>query len=897
MTELFRKKPFNLLVAKNNGQEWLPYYAHAMDVAGVIQYLLSNWVPIHIYNTIAEKHSKVNLQNLCSFIALVHDIGKLTSLFQTRICETSTILKSRIEKTELFIPSISDYLEPSKTPHSFAGEAILLRAGCPQGIASIIGSHHGSPYNGVLDPEDLIDNYEENFFGRFGKHSRQGKKWNQIQNDWIDIALELSEFHDIADLPDIDVPDQLILSGLLIMADWIASNSYYAPFISVEDTGIDLFYPQRIRQICENLNLPDQWLPDSFYIDDDMFAEKFGFAPNEMQRQMIQKIEDSDSPGIYVLEAQMGVGKTEAALSSAEVLASRWNCEGVFFGLPTQSTANGIFPRLISWAESQSEGAQYSIKLAHGMAMLHEGYRELFRGRARQNEDQESSLVVHPWFEGRKQTLLSSFVVGTVDQLLMAALKQKHVMLRHLGLAGKVIIIDECHAYDAYMNRYLERALEWLGIYKVPVILLSATLPAQRRIRLVEAYLGKYSKHESEMEKWMKTDAYPLLTYTDNGEIKQCPIKCGAQNKTVIISKIEVDDITNILKSKLSNGGCAGIIVNTIHQAQILFDCIQAEFPHYETRLLHARYTMADRKRIEAELLERIGKKSKSSNRNLIVIGTQILEQSLDIDFDILFTQLAPMDLLLQRIGRLHRHSFRSRPKLLEQPLCYVFGCTELDEGSKYIYGEWLLKRTEILLPEIIKIPQDIPLLVQETYRNLTAENDLYQYWIQAMEQQHNKEKRAESYRIPSKKVLEDTLHGLLDSQIGDRESDALARVRDGETSISVMLMVYKGEGKVGFLPWLAYEDISTDHVPSEEEAREIVLQKIQLPGVLSRYCFNECIEQLEKQNILYLQEWQQSRLLQGELVLLLNSDLEAELCGYKLLYDIKYGLKCGKEE
>ena len=151
-----------------------------------------------------------------------------------------------------------------------------------------------------------------------------------------------------------------------------------------------------------------------------MFRDKYGFLPNEMQRQMLRAVEDTGTPGIYILEAQMGLGKTEAALSAAEILASKWHCEGLFFGLPTQATANGIFPRLKGWAENQSEGVQLSIRLAHGMAMLQKGYRELiFHGHAIQNEDENGGLIVHQWFEGRKQALLSSFVVGTIDQLLM----------------------------------------------------------------------------------------------------------------------------------------------------------------------------------------------------------------------------------------------------------------------------------------------------------------------------------------------------------------------------------------------------------------------------------------------------------------------------------------------
>ena len=260
---------------------------------------------------------------------------------------------------------------------------------------------------------------------------------------------------------------------------------------------------------------------------------RFGFAPNAVQRAVLEAVDTAAEPGILILEAQMGVGKTEAALAAAEIMANRFGLGGVFFGLPTQATANGIFPRLLGWADTQSEETlPQAIKLAHGMAELNESYLRL-QGRGVQLEEdaqEEHQVQVHQWFRGNKQALLANFVIGTVDQLLLAALAQKHVMLRHLGLAGKVVIIDECHAYDTYMNCYLDRALEWLGWYKVPVILLSATLPARRRTELVEAYQqkkgcpGRAVENQlrlsaADMDEWRrgKADGHPIGCTRSNG--------------------------------------------------------------------------------------------------------------------------------------------------------------------------------------------------------------------------------------------------------------------------------------------------------------------------------------------------------------------------------------------
>jgi CRISPR-associated endonuclease/helicase Cas3 len=477
----------------------------------------------------------------------------------------------------------------------------------------------------------------------------------------------------------------------------------------------------------------------------------------------------------------------------------------------------------------------------------------------------------------------------------MAALQQKHVMLRHLGLAGKIVVIDECHAYDAYMNCYLERTLEWLGIYKVPVILLSATLPAKRRARLIEAYRGK--RFDTEPEGWRGNKAYPLLTYTDGDNVRQCVIPVDTPGKEIKIIRAESNEIVNILKKKMSGGGCAGVIVNTVNEAQRMAEEIRVEMPDYTVLLIHARFTMADRQQIEEEILRRIGKTSTPETRRLIVVGTQILEQSLDIDFDFLITQLAPMDLLLQRIGRLHRHGYRERPELLKKPMCIVCEAEELDEASRTIYGDWLLRRTKGLLPNTIHIPKDISPLVQETYRDMMENEELYPYWAEQMDKQKIRERKAEQHRILTEKDLEETIHGLLDHHIEDREADAQARVRDGEASISVLLMVRLEEGNAGFLPWQSKgEKIPMDHVPSEDESRKILLQKVQLPRVLSVYRFDECVAQLEKQKREYLEEWERSYWLQGELILLLEEDLSTELCGFTLSYSKQYGLVCEKE-
>lgn len=673
----------------------------------------------------------------------------------------------------------------------------------------------------------------------------------------------------------------------------------------MENFGSEDLYPRRLQNGWEKIHLPDPWHP-SFYssMDNDAFQERFGFSPNEVQQAVLDVTASMELPGLLILEAQMGVGKTEAALAAAETFAAKWGAGGLFFGLPTQATANGIFGRLTAWAQTQSEDTVHSIRLAHGMAELNEDYRELFPGRAFvEGETPEEGVYVHPWFQGHKQALLADFVIGTVDQLLMVALRQRHLMLRHLGVAGKIVVIDEVHAYDTYMNTYLDRALSWLGCYHVPVILLSATLPAQRRGELVAAYLGaKTVDHEL-----VSNRGYPLLTWTSGTVVEQRVIALSTKQRQVTLQTAREDALPQLLEEALVEGGCAGVIVNTVKKAQTIASQLQEMMPDFQVFLFHAQFLMPDRAEKERILLERLGKRSTPEQRDkLIVVGTQVLEQSLDIDFDFLVTELCPMDLLLQRIGREHRHSNRdlNRPPRLREARCFVLTAEDgFDEGSKAVYGEWLLWRTQMLLPAVVHLPDDISSLVQDTYgwgeKDVLSETEeselaLKQYQLE----EKSKQVRAGQFTIlPPKKCTGLTKPGVLDDWMREEgahsESQARAAVRDGDPSIEVLVMMQCRDGSVRFLPWQeGGVSVATDRPPAQEESRAIARQRLRLPSYFSRrWTIDRVIEELEDQNRRFLAQWQQAPMLCGELVLLLDEDFSAGLAGTKIIYDKECGL------
>ena len=884
-----------------NTSLWLPLWMHLRDTAEIMELLVRKWLPDSVKK--ASGLEEEELVCLARFLGWGHDLGKAILTFQSMIMQCLPEAKQRLER---LTPLSCPVQNRKQSPHARASEAILRELGCPVGIASVAGAHHGRPQNGKAVDEQL-DGWESNYYPK-----EQKCIWEGFWNELLQAALQDSGYSGVDALPVLNQPEEILLTGLLIMADWIASNTEYFPLIPVEELGSREDYPARVDRAWKKLALPFPWEAQQGIAKPQEFEVRFGFAPNAVQRVVLDAVSAAAEPGILILEAQMGVGKTEAALAAAEIMASRFSLGGVFFGLPTQATANGIFRRLLHWADTQSEEVPQAIQLAHGMAELNENYLRLQGGRVQLEEDapEEHQVQVHQWFRGSKQALLASFVVGTVDQLLMAALTQKHVMLRHLGLAGKVVIIDECHAYDAYMNCYLDRALEWLGWYKVPVILLSATLPARRRAELIEAYQQK--RRPGPDAPWKTSCGYPLLTWTDGAQVQQKSIPLDTAARNVQTVRLTTEELPDFLSQKMQAGGCAGVIVNTVRKAQEVAQRLRQVLPEKEVQVFHAQFLMPDRAAREQELMRRIGKRSTAAERDgLIVVGTQVLEQSLDVDFDVMVTELCPMDLLLQRIGRLQRHPNRSRPQPLQTAVCAVLdtGTEEFDRGSEAVYGQWLLWRTRACLPENICLPEDISPLVQKVYgweqADALPETERNEGMCKAYEfAQAQRKERAQAYLVLQPEVHKrfkqlNTWDDWMQNVGAHSDAAARAAVRDGDPSVEVLVMQRRADGSIHFLPWQENgRAVASDQPPQPEDALQIARQKLRLPAAFGKvWKVDEVIRELEADNRSGLAAWQLSPLLHGELVLLLDENLTAHLAGMELCYDRENGLTYQKEE
>ena len=886
--------------ADRENDRWLPLWLHLKDTEQVLLWLFFQWLPPAQRRVMLPDVEEDRARATLSLLALLHDLGKATPVFVSHIARTGHMPEILERMEQAGYPA---YWPPNyEVTHAAAGEVLLCRAGVPEGFASVVGAHHGKPQNEQFSSDIIWTNGAHCIVGR----PADGDAWVRAQEGllrWARSEVGLAP----QDVPRLSQASQALLCALLIMADWIASNTCYFPLLSIDDDGASVDAASRARRALNRLALPPCWQSEA----DASWAQgiydlRFGsgempFVPYPAQSRVADVAARMTSPGMMILEAPMGAGKTEAALAAAELMAATAGSGGVFFALPTQATANALFPRLMGWALRQSEDTVNTIRLCHRMAMLNPDYRDLLQGSPGDvMVGEESGLEVHSFFQGRKTGLLSSFVVATVDQLLMAALRRKHVMLRQLGLAGKVVVIDEVHAYDAYMSRYLRRALRWLGEWGTPVILLSATLPAATRSNLMDAYLGP--RNADKGAPWRTSAEYPLLTWSEGGRVFQEKLPSGEQDKEVRLETIGDEARLERLRDALSEGGCAGVICNTVARAQAFAAEVEQAIPDAEVLVFHARFVMPQRAAIEQDVLGKLGRTGQRP-RKLVLVGSQVLEQSLDIDLDLLITDLCPMDLLLQRIGRLHRHS-RPRPGKLQRPQCWIAACEDEVLQGQRIYEEYLLLRTRQLLPEKLTLPRDIAPLVQAVYDDTRTGDEDPPRWREARERMRfeisKQEESAGAYclREPMRvsRFKQSTLHGLLDASEGSDDIRAEAGVRGGEPSIEVLLLRLGEEGRAHTL--FGRQTFPLDREPAASEAVQIARQRLRLPFALcTRWKIGGTIAELEGRTELAAPEWGRSPWLGGELLLLLDERGETTLNGYRLRYDQRSGLLCERQE
>ncbi len=962
-------------VRPNEDMQWLPLAVHMNDSGLIARILYTSWFCESqlavLRDCLRPAFSGSDdgcldeiAANLATFITAVHDIGKATPAFSSKV----ESLDAEMALQGLRHGYIDQH-DQRDLPHGLAGEFALddwLKDlgwdGPPQSpsgksraaLGSIVGGHHGIP-PGLGEVSRGKDPFVRSLMGNHA--------WSNARHDLLNFFAEKTGFSDIeAEVKNVQWTKSalVLLEGLIITSDWIASNEDFCSLFPTMGGPIEHLLTgsaleERVRDAWTRLALPSQWRPEDSGEDaDSLLVSRFdlpkGSKARPSQVAAVEAARDMDIPGLLIIEDSMGAGKTEAALLAAEILAARAGCAGVLFALPTQATTDAIMQRVVKWIDNLANtGAPVpqNIRLLHGRAALNPISRSLARiGYQRQDAAQEperewteeavkgyrspnfpdeadvssdtfsgfnksEERFSHPWSSGKK-ALLSDVVTCTIDQLLLTALKSPHLALRHLGLSRKVVIIDEIHSYDAYMNEYLKQALTWLAAYGVPVIALSATLTSQIKQDLHDAYEKGCSGRKLQAEK-PDHPLYPAITYPKAGKLRTVAVNAAGPSTSVSVRPLPEAEISSLLSDLLTDGGCALLVRSTVRSAQETYEELRNSFGD-DVRLMHARFTSFDRLENDKWLLQNFGPPRNSRKRpyRAIVVATQVVEQSLDIDFDVLISDLAPIDLLFQRMGRVHRHKRTSRPKNLEAPQCFVLDLPELSDDepkiappTKAVYGSYLTLRSAALLRRRIKtsgtvsIPDDLPVLIEQVYG---SDDVVPNSWSEAHSTAHKKfySDRKNSQNNARKFLLNlpgKTTRGLIGwldmnmTMIGD---DGRATVREGMDSIEVILVdeeIVGGSEYWKVLPWIkpcGGQDLPMNDLPSMEQARALALSMVRLPGWMSRGdLFDRVLSQLDRT---LKEEWQRSPLLKGQLILPLHENM-SELAGKMFTYSTTTGL------
>ncbi len=876
------KSPWAKTGSGEAATQWEPLYVHLFDAAEVASLIWRDYVAESTKITLATMLdlSEDEASRVVAWIAGAHDIGKATPPFQGQ--------QRELWEKDL-LAGLSPVSSRERWSHAYLGQEVLTQWMKDHGfdeltrpVASVVGGHHGAyPSTDALDKVRLLSSET------LGDHT-----WRAVQEELLDAVAAAYLGPELAKkMAGNPVPPsvQVLLTGIAIMADWIASNTELFPLVAAVDSLAELRV--RARRAWQLLGLPKAV---RFTLEDlapeALFRARFTALPkdaklNFVQRATVNAALAMERPGLMVIEAPMGCGKTEASLLGAEILADKFGQGGIAYLLPTQATSSAMFDRVRQWMNSALHDVDVpgpqDLHLLHGKAALDEGFRSLPVWRTSSMGDGASSgnafddaIVAHQWFGGRKRGLLANTVVGTVDQLLMAALNARHVQLRHLGLAGKVVVVDEVHAYDAYMSVYLQQALYFLGLYQVPVILLSATLPPEKKARFIKAYEGKpaRTKWKNKAETTCPVHPYPAVTVGQGLQAEPLVMPCGEDgpSRPYAIEWLDDDEelLVQELQESLAHGGCACVVRDTVVRAQRTYNLLKKRLS-VPVALAHSRFVALDRAKKDAELLALLGRDGKERPSGFVVVGTQVIEQSLDIDFDLMVTDIAPVDLVLQRMGRLHRHQRGEgedeRPLGLRKPRCIITGVERWDddvprfargvalEGGSGVYEKVLLYRTILALQERIEtngnlqLPADIPRLVDEVYCLEDGRIQVPEPWEQAYGEADKSykahvdcsEKRAESWRL--KKLVRRQKVGLVgwmdNSALFPNDDVGRRAVRDGDGGVEVVL-VQKVDGKLRLLPWVAADqgvdpDLVDDHGPVEEACRIAASCTVALPGWL----------------------------------------------------------------
>lgn len=534
-------------------------------------------------------------------------------------------------------------------------------------------------------------------------------------------------------------------AGIMTLADWMGSDETHFPLVS-EPMTLQAYWPIACDNARKALSLIPPVSPCSRYAGHQAL---FPFIDRLTPLQERAASLDIAAPGpqLVILEDVTGAGKTEAAMILTHRMMSAGKGNGLYVGLPTMATANAMYERLaMAYRALFQAEARPSLILAHGGRQMLDIFTQSIwqptesHAENYARDDAAASRECHAWFaDSRKKALLAEVGVGTLDQLLMTVMPFRHQSLRLLGIRHKILLLDEVHAYDGYMVKLLEGLLRFHAAQGGSAIILSATLPASLREKLLSAFSEGAGFTAVEPDGHA---SYPWLSHLcAAGLVEQALSTRQEVQRTVAINWIhQRDRAIDLIHRVVASGQCICWIRNTVDEAVDIYQQLLNEgiIAQQHLLLFHSRFAFADRMAIEEKTLSWFGKDAPAAHRRgKVLIATQVVEQSLDIDLDWMITDLAPIDLLIQRAGRLQRHLRDAEgqrkatlPDERQPPVLTVLAPEWQEEvssdwpgaelrGTGFVYQDHAcLWRTQALLRQYkeIRMPENARALVDGVY-------------------------------------------------------------------------------------------------------------------------------------------------------------------------------------
>ncbi len=857
----------------------------------------------------------------CAFIAGLHDLGKASPAFQLYVERIRPEVRGRLQSAGL--PTGPNH-NSSRAPHGTITAAILppilerefsLHKTLVRSLGVVAGGHHG-----IFPTSSEILNV--------GTIARGSAAWDAHRRTLVTELADAIGLTRSVPPSRLDNVTAIVLAGFISVADWMGSNVDFFPCRMPQDTAS---YANHIQAQAKSALNALGWLASPIQKDVRLFVDLFPAiaVPNELQRAVESIAATLTEPGMVIVEAPMGEGKTEAAIYLADHWAAEAGQAGHYFALPTQATSNQMFGRVRDFLRNRYEGDQVQLQLLHGHASLSAEFEVLRRhGDALpkpqysgvDDDGVELAVVASEWFTHRKRGLLSPFGVGTIDQALMSALRTRHVFVRLLGMAHKTVIVDEVHAYDVYMTTLLERLLEWLAALGSSVVLLSATLPQARREQLLAAYTRGMDT-EPEMPRRV---VYPRVSWVSRSTGSDArTVKVSARGRKEV--QLEWVDgslpdgdktefsLGQLLQRALGQEGCAAFICNTVRRAQEIYRALKPHFPGVcedgepELDLLHSRYPFEDREKRERRVLGRYGRSGDPTVRRPrrgILVATQIIEQSLDLDFDLMVSDIAPADLLLQRVGRLHRHE-RERPQGLATPKLLICNpavadeAPQFDPGTAAVYDAHILLRSWLTLRQLdmVRVPDDVEAIIEDVYDDSRGPDGLpealaeaWEYTREMLEDAMARNRVEAQNRWIGPPSYTGQLWRLA-GNITEEDAPELHPVHQALTRLaspSVPVVLLHGDAETAALDSMLSNPVDMNQVPSLETTKRLLMRSVTISD-------RRMVFQLLKQSP--PRSWRRSGLLRNHRVIFLDSRGMSKIGDYLLILDVETGVTVSRSE